>query len=122
MESEKILLDTNMLLAAVQFHADIFAHGAFTLSSCVDELQKIAKKKSNAAMNARAVLKIIEKKCIPVSAASKKGDTAIVGYAAKHNCAVATNDKLLIEKLKQRKIKVYRLRQKKMLVEAYSRL
>ncbi len=113
-----VLLDTNMLLATVQFKTDVFSANSFTLSSCIDELKKIAKRKSKDGMNARVVMNILEKNKIPVSAAAKKGDAAIIDYATKHGCAVATNDKELIIKLKQRKVKVYRLRQKRLLVEA----
>ena len=121
METESVssvLLDTNMLLAAVQFKVDIFAKNSFTLSSCIEELKKISKEKSKDAMNSRVILDILEKNKIPVFAANKKGDSAIIDYAVRNKCAVATNDKELIEKLKQRKVKVYRLRQKKTLVEA----
>ena len=116
--NDKILLDTNMLLAVVQFKADVFSSKSFTLSSCIDELEKISKEKSKAGMSAKLILELLNKKKFPVSATDKKGDTAIIDYASKRGCAVATNDKELIEKLKQRKVKVYRLRQKKMLVKA----
>ena len=122
-----MLLDTNMLLAAVQFKADIFAKNSFTLSSCIDELKKLSKgkskdvthkRRSRLSTDAKLMLELLKKNKIPVSATAKKGDAAIIDYATKRGCAVATNDKELIEKLKQRKVKVYRLRQKKMLVEA----
>ena len=115
---DKLLLDTNMLLAAVQFKADVFSPKAFTLSSCMDELKKLSKRKSKDGMSAKLILELLNKKKFPIIVADKKGDAAIIEYAVRTKCSVATNDKDLIERLKQRKVKVYRLRQKKMLVEA----
>ncbi|MBI4162552.1 MAG: hypothetical protein HY513_02620 [Candidatus Aenigmarchaeota archaeon] len=113
-----LLLDTNMLLAAVQFKAGVLEKNSFTLSSCIEELEKISKGKNKDASNARVVLKILEQNKIPVISTHKKGDAAIMDYAVRSKCSVATNDKVLIGKLKEKKVKVYRLRQKKMLVEA----
>ncbi|HLD85721.1 MAG TPA: hypothetical protein VI968_04150 [archaeon] len=114
---EVILLDTNMLIAAVQFKAK-WPDKSFTLSSCVDELEKIALGKKNDSMHARASLKILKLMKIPVENTDKKGDTAILNYALRQRCPVATNDKKLLRKLQSKGIKVFRLRQKKLIVEA----
>ncbi len=119
-----ILLDTNMLLAAVQFKAE-WPQKAFTLSSCMDELEKIGLvdnplklQLSKQTMQARATLALVKIKKLNVVKTEKKGDSAIIDYAVRNKCAVATNDKLLIERLKKKSVKVYRLRQKKILIEA----
>ena len=116
-DNEVILLDTNMLMAAVQFKAK-WPDKSFTLSSCIDELEKIALGKKNDSMHARAAIKILKLKKIPIKKTDKKGDAAILDYALRQRCAVATNDKKLIRKLQSKSIKVFHLRQKKLIVEA----
>ena len=105
-----------MLLDAVKFRIDICAEAQkfgepFTLSACVSELERLAK----VTVAAKLTLHIIEE--LPIIKAEGRADSAILKYAMKQKCAVATNDKKLIKALKLKGIRVIRLRQKKYLVE-----
>jgi rRNA-processing protein FCF1 len=117
---KKIIIDTNFLLIPAQFKIDIFRKleefgGEFVvLEPSLDELKKLVKYKSKSGMQARIVLHMLNKKNIAaVKTAEKSADDAIVKYASENRCAVATNDKKLIKRLKINEIKIIRLRQKK---------
>ena len=118
----KVLLDTNFLLLPNQFGVDIFRYleyyDIFTLSSCLDELKKIGRGKGKDGRAAKVALKLIEQNKMKVIKSSEKTtDRAILQYAIDEKCTVATNDKELIKALKNRGIKIIRLRQKKYLAE-----
>jgi len=117
----KILLDTNFLMLPAQFGVDIFeyldCYEIITLSSCVDELKRIAKKRGKDAAAAKVALKLIKENNVKAVRTKEKADKAILNYAANEKCAVGTNDKNLIARLKKHGIKIIRLRQKKYLVE-----
>lgn len=116
----RILLDTNMLLDAIKFRVDIVdeAHRfgePFTLSACVKELQKIANSRSKESAKAKMAVNLAA--AIPLIDVEGGGDRAILSYATRHECIVATNDKNLIKTLQSKGIRVLRLRQKRYLAE-----
>ncbi len=124
----KIVIDTNMLISAVQYKVDIFeqlqGYELVTLSNCIEELWKIAKGRSKSSTNARIALELIEKNGVMIEkSAEKSTDAAIIKYAMKNRpkdasgFAAATNDRKLIKALKNNGIKVIRLRQRKYLTE-----
>jgi hypothetical protein len=117
----KVLLDTNFLLLPNQFGVDIFEFLKYyklaTLSSCLDELKKLSRKKSKDGLAARVALQLIKQNNVEIIRTKEKGDRAILNYAAAERCVVATNDKELIKALKKYGIKVIRLRQKGYLTE-----
>lgn len=109
------LLDTNVLMLTAQKKINIYAlDGPFTLDACMKELEHIAKK-NRAAKLALDIAKEKGIKIIKTPAVS--ADTAIISYAKKEQCRVATNDIELIKKLKKFGIIVLRLRQGKYFVE-----
>ncbi len=118
----KILLDTNFLMVPNQFGVDIFEflkdYEIFTLSSCIEELKKLAKKKGKTGIAARVAIKLIKEKNVRTLKTKEKGDNAILNYAVQEKCPVGTNDKELILRLRKNGITVFRLRQKKY-VEPY---
>ncbi len=118
---KKALLDTNMLLAPLQFKANIYEEIAadfFTLDKCFEELEKLAMKKTKAGLQARAALILAKMKNVRViKSVKKKTDEAILEAAKRYNYIVATNDRALIKELKARNVPVLRLRQKKLVVE-----
>jgi len=117
----KIILDTNFLMVPNQFGVDIFEflkdYEIFTLSSCIDELKKLAKNKGKNGMAAKVALKLIKDKKVRIVSTREKGDRAILNYAILDRCSVGTNDKELIAKLRKQSIKILRLRQKKYIEE-----
>ncbi len=115
-----ILLDSNMLLYAIKFRVDIVNEARkfgepFTLNCCINEIKGIAERKGRYATQAKIALQLTK----GLSLVESKGptDRAILNYALKHNCAVATSDKKLIKALKLKGIRVFRLRQKRYLAE-----
>ena len=117
----KILLDTNMLLVPHQFGVDIFEflkeYEILTLSSCIDELKKLSKKRGDEGLAARVGMKLLKENHVKAVKTKEKGDKSILNYAVKEKCAVATNDKGLIEALKTNHVKIIRLKQKRYLSE-----
>jgi len=118
----KVLLDTNFLLVPHQFGVDIFEflslYDIATLDLCVKELKKLGRKNSKDSAAARIGLKLIKDRNVEIiKSKEKKADLAILKYALKEKCTVATNDKKLIKDLKRYGIKIIRLRQNKYLIE-----
>lgn len=117
----KIILDTNFMMVPNQFGVDIFEflkdYDVETLSSCMDELRKLAKKRGRDGMAAKVALKLVKEKKVHIIVTKDKGDKAILNYATLDRCSVGTNDKGLIKALKNNGIKIIRLKQKKYLDE-----
>ncbi|MCX6815286.1 MAG: DNA-binding protein [Candidatus Aenigmarchaeota archaeon] len=118
----KALLDTNFLLLPHQFGVDIFEYLKYydiaTLSSCIEELKKLAKKKGDTAVAARVALLLLKQKNVKIIHTKEKTvDKAILDYALQEKCTVGTNDKELIKALKKHSVKVIRLKQNKYLEE-----
>ena len=117
----KVLMDTNFMMLPNQFGVDIFEYlkydEAFTLSSCLDELKKLGKERSKDGAAARIALQLIQKNNVKVVETEEEGDKAVVDYAVNNKCAVGTNDANLIKALKDKGIKIIRLKQKKYLIE-----
>jgi hypothetical protein len=121
---KKIILDTNFLMIPFQFNVDIFEeinriieekYELIIFDIMTKELEKIAKSKGKDATAARIALGLIGKKDVKIiNTHEKKVDNAIVALVDK-NTIVATNDKVLKEKLKNKNIKVIYLRNKKYL-------
>lgn len=109
-------------MVPVQMKVDIYSEFVgdemFTLDLCVKELEKLAKNDKKAALS----LEIAKKKGLKaIRTKKKKGitvDKAIRDYAKSVGCAVATNDIILIEELKKNNIKVYRIKQRKIVSDA----
>lgn len=120
---KKIILDTNMLLVPVQFNVDIFdeidrliegKYQIVTLDLVVNELKKMAKSNSKDAKAAKVGLELIKNKKVKiVKSKIRNTDNAIIQLA--NNNIVATNDKLLRQKLRNKNIKTIYLRNKKFL-------
>ncbi len=121
---KKIILDTNMLLVPGQFKVDIFdeireiVEGEITFvitNSIKRELKKFSKSGSKDSPAAKVALDMIEKNDVEiVDVKGKNTDVEIVDLVDK-NIIVATNDKLLQQKVKNRGAKIIYLRSKKKL-------
>jgi rRNA-processing protein FCF1 len=119
---KKIILDTNFLTLPHQFNVDIFEeinrimeeeYELITLSSVIEELKKISESRGNDAVAAKIALELVEKKNVKVINTNNKNvDNAIVAIADK-NTIIATNDKALKKKIKNKNVKVIYLRGKK---------
>lgn len=121
---KKIILDTNFLMIPYQFNVDIFEeinrimeeeYELIILDKIIEELEKITKSKGKDAAAAKIALGLIEVKNVKIiNTNEKKVDNAIVALADKDSI-VATNDKVLKEKLKNKNIRIIYLRNKKYL-------
>lgn len=128
-----VLLDTNFLLIPAQFRVDIFAelrrlcdfsYELAVLAATVDELDGIAADKEASAKNRRAAklgLQLLKAKGVNVIKPDRKvfksTDKAILGFAiqGKGSVVVATQDRLLREKLRSAGVAVVVLREKQYL-------
>jgi hypothetical protein len=121
---KKIILDTNFLMIPYQFNVDIFEeisrimeeeYELIIFDKMIDELEKIAELKGKDATAARIALGLIKKKEVKIISTNEKTvDNAIID-SVDENTIVATNDKVLKEKLKNKNIKIIYLRNKKYL-------
>ena len=113
----EVVIDTNMLMEKnIIEEAKKFGQ-PIILSSVIEELKRLSSGKSKNAKKAKLALEIIGKKGMSIVMTDKRGDNSILDYCRDNKCIVATNDKELIKKLKNREITVLRLRQGKYLVE-----
>lgn len=128
-----VLLDTNFLLIPAQFRVDIFAelrrlcdfsYELAVLAATVDELDRIAADQEASAKNRRAAklgLQLLKAKGVNVIKPDRKvfksTDKAILGFAiqGKGSVVVATQDRLLREKLRSAGVAVIVLREKQYL-------
>jgi len=123
---KKIILDTNFLMAVGQFKVDIFSeiyricnfnYQLCIIDKTVDELEKIiqSRQKGKDKAAAKLALAIISAKKLKIL--KTKEDKPVDDLILDANDAiVATTDKELINRLKEKKAKIIRLRQKKYLI------
>ena len=119
---KKIILDTNFLMIPYQFKVDIFdeinriveeKYELITFDSVIKELKGLMKSKGKDAIAAKIGLELIKRKRIKiVKIKEKKTDDAILKLA-NENTIIATNDRLLIQRLKNRNIRIIYLRGRK---------
>jgi rRNA-processing protein FCF1 len=110
-----ILLDTNFLVWAVKYKIRL-PRGSAVPYAVIRELGIVSRRKGGDAKAAGLALLLV--KNLPKIKVSGPADRAILSYAAKHRCAVATNDAALIKALKASGVKVLRIRQRKLVTEA----
>jgi len=121
---KRIILDTNFLTIPYQFNVDIFEeidrimeekYELVTLDKVVEELKELTKSRSKDAVAAKLGLELIKNKNIKIiNTEDKNVDNVIVSISDK-NTIVATNDRMLRRKLKNKNVKVLYLRSKRRL-------
>jgi len=118
----RVILDSNFLIDLIRFKIPLeevyellnYETKFFTLNSVLSELEKVARKKSRDAKYAKASLKLIELKKIEVLNFDKKADEALLSLADEKTI-IATNDKNLRKKLREKGLKAIYVRAKKRL-------
>jgi len=122
---KRIILDTNFLTVPYQFNIDIFEEidrvvvGEYeltTLDCVVKELKKLKKSRGKAAASAKVALLLIKEKNVKVIKTGEKNVDIKIYRMADENTIVATNDRDLRRKLKNKNVKVLYLRSKKHIV------
>ena len=125
-ETQKVVIDSNFFFLPSQFKLDIFEELAkllnrrfepILLSSTKRELQGLAKSNPKIKKQAVLALKFADKcKFFPIDKDSMETyDDVIVRVASKWNVPVATNDKELRKRLREKSVPVIFLRQKRRL-------
>lgn len=124
---EQVILDTNFLMIPFQFKVDIFQelerimetpYEVCILDKTIDELDNIIdKQKGKHRDMAKMAKKLVENKniCILKTDKLKNVDQILLEKAEKNSFITATQDIELKQRLKQKKIKIIVLRQKKYL-------
>ena len=130
MTIKKIILDTNFLMIPGEFNVDIiseierianFQYTLWIIDKTMDELEKVAdtaekEKDRMAAKLAKQVIKKNKIKLIPTRKDDNRiVDDIIVELVDKHEYIVATQDKGLKHKLKEKDVPLIILRQKRYL-------
>ncbi len=111
----KVVLDSNFLLLPFQFRIDIFAeldklldvrYEVYVTKGVIEELKKIKSRHAKGALSVANKLRVIE--------TEGSVDEALLKLASKE-VIIATNDKFLKEKIKNKGAPVIYLRQRKYL-------
>jgi rRNA-processing protein FCF1 len=119
MNSKKVVLDTNFLLVPYQFGIDVFVeiervlqvpHEFIIPSGVIGEVERLGKGKGKEGAAARFAAKLLGKNKCTVVPSEGNVDNWIFEYALKEEAVVATNDRLLRNRLKKRRVKVISLR------------
>jgi len=122
---KRIILDTNFLTIPYQFNIDIFeeidrvVEGDYeltTLDCVVEELKRLEKSRGKDASAAKIALILIKQKNIKVIKTGEKNVDIKIYNMADKNTIVATNDRNLRQRLKNKNVKVLYLRSKKHIV------
>jgi rRNA-processing protein FCF1 len=121
---KRIILDTNFLTVPYQLKVDIFEeidklmeedYELATLNGVIEELKKLSKSKGRDSIAAQIALELIKRKNVKIiNTEEKKVDSAILKIADE-NTIIATNDKNLRKKIKNKNLKALYLRSKKRL-------
>ena len=125
---KKIIFDTNFLLVPIQFKVDVFSevgricdfnYQLCILDKSINELENIIKsQKGKSKRAAKIALQLIKAKNIKIISTKDiegSADDSIVELANKDEHIVATLDKELKKRLKQKGVSLISLRQKKYL-------
>ena len=122
---KKIILDTNFLTIPYQFNIDIFEeidrviagdYELTTLDCVVEELKKLEKSRGKEATAAKVALTLIKEKNVKIINTGEKNVDIKIYRMADKNTIVATNDRNLRQRLKNKNVKVLYLRSEKHIV------
>lgn len=107
-------------MAVAQFKVNIFlelkGNKLFTLDTVITELKRISKGKGKNSLAAKVALNLIKRKALKVLKSKEKiTDVSLLKYSKK-GYAIATQDKILKDKLKRGGGNVIYIRQKKYVV------
>jgi len=124
----EIVLDTNSMVYAAKYKIDLIKTirekfgliGVYVPNLVLNELKQISKtaEKKTDKDAAWLAYQIATKQKITVLEMAGITDDAILAYAVGHKAMVLTNDAILKFRLKQAGVKVYSIRQKKLVAEA----
>ncbi|OGI15430.1 hypothetical protein A3K63_01770 [Candidatus Micrarchaeota archaeon RBG_16_49_10] len=117
----RVILDTNFLTLPAQFKVDIFGeigmlleggYQLYIMEGTVAELERLAGSQKEDAKAAKIALRMLETRGVKVLPSKESYVDDAILEAADGETIVATNDRKLIKKLKDKSIKVIFLRGK----------
>ena len=119
----KVVLDTNMLMAIGELKIDVFEEiekvlgktGFFVPTEVLDEMEKLKKENKTKKKNIEIAEKLIEKKCMILKGENQNADEKMKELA-EQGFIIATNDKELRRAIKKKGFKTAFVRQKKVIV------
>jgi len=115
----KVILDTNFLIDFLRFNVgleELAGSEMFTLDANIEELEKIANKKTKEADLAKIALGFLAMNDVRIlKAKERETDSSLVTYS-KEGYAIATHDRILKGKLKKAGARIIYIRQKRYLV------
>lgn len=128
----RVVLDSNFLMIPGQFGVDVFAemerildvkYTLVTPESVVAELRQLSKRRSKNARAARLALQLVERKDVRVLPHhEKRADVAICEMALEEGTVVATQDRVLQNKLRKQGVPLLTLKARKYIaVEGFMR-
>jgi len=119
----KIVLDTNMLMAIGELKIDVFEGiekeigktKFFVPEEVLNELEKLKEKNKTKKKNINIAKQLIEKKCEIIKGEKKTADEKMM-QLAEEKFIIATNDKKLRTAIRKKGYKTAFIRQKKIIV------
>ena len=121
---KRVVFDTNFLVDLARFKVGLDEieeiidepYEFFTIKNVVEELEKLAEKKSRHARYARIALMLLKRNNIQIlKSRQKETDDALLSLG-NNNAIIATNDRILRKRLKMANVQTICLRAKKHLV------
>ena len=116
----KIILDTNFLMAVSQFKIDIFqelkGHELYIIDAILAELKKLSKGNSKHSKAALLALVLIENKHLKTLPSKKKSADNLLIMYSKKGYVIATQDRILRNKIKKAGGKSIYIRQRKYVI------
>ncbi len=121
MESKEVVIDTNFFMVPFQFNVDIIEelrnklplYKLVTPRFVVKELEGLKHNKGKTSLNASLALKLINSSNIEIKDISLRKDESVDDALIRVSKVLATNDKELKNRAKEKGISVVYLRQKK---------
>ena len=116
----KMILDTNFLISTNRFKIDVISeltgNELFVTEPVLEELKKISKKNGKDSKAAKMSLELVKEKGLKtLESKEKEADKSLLEYGKK-GYSVATQDRILRNKLKRAGVKIIFIRQKKYVV------
>lgn len=120
-ESKEIVIDTNFFIIPFQFNVDIIEelrnklplYKLVTLNLVIGELEGLKNDKGKTSLNASLALKLVKSSNIEIKDVSLEKDETVDDALLRVSKVLATNDKELKSRAKEKGISVVYLRQKK---------
>ena len=116
----KIALDTSFLIMSVEYKVDIFrmlkGNRLFLISPVKEELEKIAGGKGKKKRFAKVVLQMLARKRMRTVGTRERSADRALFMLSKKGYGIATQDRMLMGKIRKSRGKVLYIRQKKYVV------